>query len=392
MENPIKKPTRPALYDANGNPNFPWYVHFRITNPETSAFERIKLYKGLGKDQPVAKRYEHAEKMIAVYSKRLAEGWNPFTDPESFYFKKVPLNHHKSKIAIAAIFNNLVENPAIHLRYKSKATYKSVLKNFILWLEKSGHDLLPVSAFEKKHAEAFLTYLTENKKLSNTSRNKHLAILKPFFEVFLQEKRTKENPFSRVIKLREFRQGKLAFKKFQVDLLRDLFKNENPQLWLFCQFQYYCFIRPGELRNLKIENIDFDQALINIPGLISKNKKSQWVVIPEPFYKTIIGHGLQNYAPDLFVFTPFSCPGSIQVPRDYFNKIHAKLLRRVGMDKRHSLYSWKHTGNVMAARSGINIKELQMQNRHADLATFDIYLRSMGVEDMTMIREQFPGI
>lgn len=388
----LKTATIPRLYNAAGNTEKNWFIHYRVLHPSSMKMERVKIYRGLSKDLSEEERTKNAQKLISELSAKLAAGWNPFEDTEHFYYKKVPNAYGRTKATLGEVFYQFYFAQPDHLRVKSKTTYKSVFRNFLIWAEKTGYHKLQLVHFNRQHAEAFLKYLVEEKKLSPTSRNKHWAILKPVFEQFVQDKRIEENPLNSIVKLKEHRQGKLAFKKFQVDLLRELFQKHDPQLWLFCQFQYYCFIRPGELRNLKIENLDFDQAMIYIPGTISKNKKSQYVVIPEPFYKTLIACGIQNNSPEAYIFTPFEFPGQIQVSRDYFNKRHAKLLKSVGMDKRHSLYSWKHTGNVMAARSGINIKELQMQNRHADLETFDIYLKSMGVEDMTMLREQFPGI
>ena len=56
------------------------------------------------------------------------------------------------------------------------------------------------------------------------------------------------------------------------------------------------------------------------------------------------------------------------------------------------LYSWKHTGAVMAVKAGIHIKQLQIQLRHHSLDQVDQYLRDLGVSDLSDLARSFPGI
>ena len=54
---------------------------------------------------------------------------------------------------------------------------------------------------------------------------------------------------------------------------------EAPTLWVFIQFVYYCYIRPGEIRRLKREYIDLSSGKIFIPAFISKNAKKESIPI-----------------------------------------------------------------------------------------------------------------
>ena len=47
------------------------------------------------------------------------------------------------------------------------------------------------------------------------------------------------------------------------------------------------------------------------------------------------------------------------------------------------LYSWKHTGVVMAVKAGIHIKQLQIQFRHHGLDQVDQYLRDLGIQQIS---------
>lgn len=73
------------------------------------------------------------------------------------------------------------------------------------------------------------------------------------------------------------------FSKGQIKFLSKTLSKEDPELWLAVQFIFYCFIRPNELRQLKVSNVIVEDARICIPAHISKNKKTQYIIIPEAF-------------------------------------------------------------------------------------------------------------
>ncbi|MCS6795724.1 MAG: hypothetical protein NZ516_07170 [Raineya sp.] len=56
-------------------------------------------------------------------------------------------------------------------------------------------------------------------------------------------------------------------------------------MYIFCMCIFYTFIRPIELRRLKVWQVDLENQKIYIDGTQSKNKKSEYVVIPEPLKK-----------------------------------------------------------------------------------------------------------
>ncbi|MBK9729683.1 MAG: hypothetical protein IPO83_00045 [Chitinophagaceae bacterium] len=65
----------------------------------------------------------------------------------------------------------------------------------------------------------------------------------------------KENLFDKIKRCPEERKGSLYFQPEQVSRLKLIISEKEPALWLACQFIYYCFIRPGELRNLKVSDV-----------------------------------------------------------------------------------------------------------------------------------------
>ena len=56
-----------------------------------------------------------------------------------------------------------------------------------------------------------------------------------------------------------------------------------------------------------------------------------------------------------------------------------KLIKALNLGKDYTLYSWKHSGVVVAYKAGIDIKTIQSQCRHKSLEQTDIYLKSLGL-------------
>jgi integrase len=179
----------------------------------------------------------------------------------------------------------------------------------------------------------------------------------------------------------------MYFNDFQIATIKEYLKKENPLLWLACLMQYYCFIRPNELRQLKIEYVNLSAGCIEVPGNVSKNRKTQKVSIPTSFLPELLF--LSSFDPELFIF---GGPGSAAPSRDYLSKAHKKMLDTLKIKGRYGFYSWKHTGVVKAWRAGINIKDLQMQLRHHSLDMVNEYLKNLGVMDSDRIRDLFPAI
>lgn len=164
---------------------------------------------------------------------------------------------------------------------------------------------------------------------------------------------------------------------------------QDEDLGLFVRFLYYCFIRPRELRRLRVGDILLEEGEIRVPGKVSKNAKTQFVVIPHCFLPHLAP--LFDRPPGEYVF-PSPADRSKPAGKNTMYRRHKKFLDALGFGEGYTLYSWKHTGAVAAAKAGVSIKELQLQLRHHSLDETDKYLRQMGVKDLSRLKENFPGL
>jgi integrase len=273
------------------------------------------------------------------------------------------------------------------LRRKTFHSYKTHLNNLHLFLKNGKHRRLDGDV-----AALFLQDL-QKKGRGGRTINAHRTTFNVFFARLIKNKRVKDNPFAQTDRVAQQSKGSQYFKVHQIEQLKTYMAEHCPFLWLPVLFMYYCYIRPGELRLLKIGDIDFDDWQIKMRGDISKNKKEQYVAIPDGLRKILVSIALHQYAPNQFVFGGGGVLGSdTPVGQNYWSYHHLKMLRALGYSAAYNLYSWKHTGVVRAYKAGIGLKELQMQLRHHSLDMVKIYLESLGILDFKNIKEAFPTI
>jgi len=189
--------------------------------------------------------------------------------------------------------------------------------------------------------------------------------------------------------LKSFSTPARYFQRHQSRRLLEAIDAQDSELGLFVRFLYYCFIRPRELRALRVGDILLEEGEIRVPGKASKNAKTQFVVIPDAFRPCL--YCLYDRPPGEYLF-PSVADRSKPLVKNTMYRRHKKILDAMGFGEGYTLYSWKHTGAVAAVKAGISVKELQLQLRHHSLDETDKYLRQMGVKDLSRLRENFPEI
>lgn len=290
-------------------------------------------------------------------------------------------------ISIYKAVNEYLQLKKTRLRLSSYRSYVSVFRDFLEYVSKN--QINQVKRFTRVEAEKYI-YQLETK--ANT-KNKALNVLKGFFTYIMnQEKALKENPFDKIENFNTEAIPAVAFNKEQMQRLKTAIAKDNPQLWLFCMMIYYAFIRPGELRQLKVENIWIEESKIEIPATIAKNKKRQFVQIPTPLKELIVDSNVMKASGKFYLFGSDGIPGPGMKGKNYFREKFNEYLRALGFSSRYKLYSWKHSGASACALAGIPIKEIQLQLRHSNLQTTDLYLKSIGILDSHNIKNRFPEL
>lgn len=365
MDNSIKV----RLYDAKGDVSKRWFVYYYET--VNGQKKRIKDYGDLSKFKDEAGRRARAIELINELTTKLQQ--SP-SQNQKYYTDVFTKKQIRIAFDLVYYLNKYIEANSVRWSHSTKLDWTSIFKRFCTWCETKKIKLL-----REVTEEVVTVYFTElQQTLAGKTINTRLAVLKHAFCWFVNSGYIKTNPFDKIKKFSFQSEGKLPFSYAEADKLKTYFKETDLQLYLFVQFMYYTLARPNEIRQLKIDDINLSSNRILFRGDISKNKKSQYVVIPPTLRTIILEYDMLNKPTNSYLFQK---NGGGCYNRHFFSRRHTRYIRELGYSSNFSLYSWKSTGAIAAVKAGVNIKDLKEQLRHSSLDMTDIYLRNIGVYD-----------
>lgn len=286
----------------------------------------------------------------------------------------------------------LMEKETIN-QHKSFSAYNCHTKIFLEWLKDNGLAEQPIKKITSENITSFFYFLGKEKGLDRTTCEKYYLDIRQVFKLAQKLGELETIPFDFVVLPRKKKdQGAEMIQSYHLKPLLLNIREKDPQLFLACMIQYYCFIRPGkELRLLKIGDIDLEKGLITVRQENAKNKKKQIVTIPSQLIEICKEYEIDKVDNNLFVFGKNkqfgAIPISINMLRYRFNKFRESM----DLPKEYKLYSMKHTGASNLHLSGISMRELMDQLRHTKLEATQHYLkRHCGIVN-DRIRDNFPS-
>lgn len=282
-----------------------------------------------------------------------------------------------SPLSYVKLLQETLEREKPLYRSRTYLSYRSILYRFLAWKLQNFHE----------PNVSYLDHLLKTGAAPQTAYNS-LAIIR----TFISKTAGLENDLTHIKRIKNSPRSPMVFSDEQLKLLRIYIQSLKPHFWLACALQYYCFIRPNELRYLRIADIDFVRHKIFLSHTFTKNKKDQFVSIPVPLRDLL--KPLNNLDPRLYIFgynRDFK-PSKKLLTRGRLGMYFTQVLQTLGIEGRYSFYSLKHTGVERAVRAGVNIKEIQVQLRHHSLDMVNEYLKNLGVFELKDIDDKFPPL
>lgn len=393
----------PELKDFGGDISKKWFVEYSVRNPRTDKLERIRTYEGFSKLKTAKERYSYAEKIIKQIKDQLEKGIMPFDKKEITYQDEIIYynaarrwgNEHKGIITIRTYLSEFLLEKKASVTKKSYLTYQSKCRIFCEWAEQKGIADKHVSNITQETICEYLTYLVTEHQLSKLTIFRYGQILHNFFDFLIKKKKIMfDNPAQNLPRIGLVKDhAPRPIPDTPRRILINSIMAEDEQLFLFCQFEYYCAIRPNELRHLKISDIDFDRRIIRVRNEISKNSKTEIVKMPTQLYLCLTELNYHQWPnKEDYIFSRDHRPGpyilGINNIRNRFNKIR----KRLGLSTFYKLYSFKHTGSSKLVDAGVSPWELQQHMRHKSITTTEEYIKNKCGVSSDQIENHFPDL
>jgi integrase len=254
-----------------------------------------------------------------------------------------------------------------------------VKRIFLAWAKKNNLDNVLIETFSTKHAYRYRDELINCGKAGVTINN-DISVLRRLWNILIKREYIKKNPWNGIEKEREIITNRnIAFRKDEIEKLTNVIKKKDLQLFYFISMMYHTLARPNEIRQLQVHNIHLNKKKIYFEAAKTKSKVDRWINIHPGLIDTLI-ELIKNKSSNECLF-----PGSVTgkpVSKNRMTARHREFLKHLELDNgEHTLYSWKHTGVVLAYEAGVDIKSIQRQCGHSSITETDNYLKSLGLYD-----------
>lgn len=352
-----------------------WYIIFYQTEPKSSKLKPHRPTYDLNRIKDVAKRRKTGLKLVNEINQKLPDGF-----PYSARLEKLcDIN------VIEALRQAMKIKIASTTRKRTVDMVQSMFNIFSKFIIAKKWEDVPVKSFGKKEAVAFLDYALIDKGIGPRTHNNYIERMRSMMNELVKREYIDENPFSKLTKMKELAKRRRAFNDFERDtLLAAVAKKGDMMLMLGILLQYYCFIRPIELRRLRFEMFDWRHSVIRLPGAITKNKEDDIVTIPNAILPFLAKFDFGKYNQRWLIFGKGVAPHpSVCCNHNILNHrqhVIIKDLNQRGMFPNMeglSFYSWKDTGARELFKRKVNILEIMRQLRHKNLATTQKYCESL---------------
>jgi len=394
----------PKLYDCGGNTKKQWFVYFSYRNPKTKKMRRWKIFDGFHGLPTKKARYAHGETLISEYTAKLKSGWNPFSEESE---KAIYDDNLQYATAIRVFktarsgnktfnyYSNLFLPEVKGMADKTYKNYVSKFRIFDAWLIKNGMEGNDISAITEDVMRQFFLFLINDEMLARITVVKYRHMLDRMFNFCVKNKYIRVSPMHDLPDTtRENDQAPRPIHEGDINRLVSEIRDNDRQLWLTVQLEYYCFLRPGlEIRLARVGWFDLARGVINIPKDVVKTDSNKVVIIPNQFREYLLKEWkLQNFPSNYYLIGQNGMPGPAHLGSNNLRNRFNVIRDRLQLPNHYKLYSWKHTGNAKAADAGIPAYHRQMQNGHSSMRSLEEYLKNKIGFQSSEIRENFPSI
>jgi integrase len=395
----------PSLYDFGGDMDDKkkWYVHFSVKDPRTGRMERKKIYAGLHSVKNKARRYKAAEAIIKEYTEKLLAGWNPFLDSTTAIYSDQLQYKFAARVYQDRKSGNKTSNYFINRYLKERlsgldpntiSTYTSKYRVFEMWCQRENYADKDITVFSVQVIQQFFSYLNNERKSSYVTYKKYKQLIYGLFEYVVDIGKLLYNPVQRLPKCT--RVVSMEAKPIhESDVLLFVQKiKQMPQLYLVVLFEYYCLMRPNEIRMMKVSWIDFGRGIINIPPEISKTRRPKTPIIPNELLEILRKeYSLHTTPKDFYVIGKFDDkPGKIHLGKNTMRNRFNKVRKDLNMPADYQLYSWKHTANGRLLDERVPAYDRMMQNGHTSIVTTEKYTRNKLGFKSERLQNEYPRL
>ncbi len=270
------------------------------------------------------------------------------------------------------------------VRKDTMRTYKSNARIFKAYL----NEYLPgikAQKFSRSDAQAYLAYRDGEARKLKTKRgdqtdmatrtiNNQIKNHRLFFAWGIEEELITNNPFAQLkLQRNEEKRRDLVTDDALVKVKEYLTANNQKGFLLVCMLIYSGFIRPKEIRELRIRDIHMKDHCIIVPPEVSKNHCSRVVGLTAEIEQLMLDLHIGTLPFDYYICGKDLVPNRKAAPDALYTKTWVEMRKKLKLPETMQLYSLKDTGITNMLENGVPSIDVMKQAGHHDLTMTSRY-------------------
>jgi integrase/recombinase XerD len=261
------------------------------------------------------------------------------------------------------------------LSQNSIAAYVNDINKLMVFLDENFKRLTPEKV-KLNHLRSFVEHLND-RGVSPRTQARTISGIKSFFKYLLIEGKIQGDPTTLLESPKIGRKLPDVLTMEEIDSIIDavdLNKPEGQRNKAMLETLYSCGLRVSELVNLKVTNLFFEQGFIKVEG---KGEKERLVPVSEKAVVEINKY-LNGYRKTLKISPEsenvlFLNRRGKKLSRVMIFTIIKNLAQKVGMDKKISPHTFRHSFATHLISGGADLRAVQEMLGHESILTTEIY-------------------
>lgn len=355
--------TLPVMHTKGSN----WYVDFYAHDPVSGRMKRKKYM--LNKFKTDQKKRMMGSLLIYNITAKLTAGWNPWVNVDkSRQFTEIPIIIGRYRDYVKAMTDKK------SMKEKTSIDYLSRVKMLETFIEECK-GIKYAYQLDRSFVIDFLDYLMYDRDVSATTRNNYRSWFVSFGTWLMDRKYITENPAIDIRNIAQTEKFRDPLSDGALRRLKEYLYDHNKHFLLACLFEYYTFIRPNELTQIKIGDVSIKDQTVFISSSISKNRKDGLVALNDEILKLMIELKIFEHPSQNYIFGKSLKPGDTRAAYNQLRVEWGKMRTALGFPKEYQFYSLKDTGiRDLANAQGIVVAKEQA--RHSDISVTNRYIKN----------------
>lgn len=376
-----------------------WYVQYYFRHPVNFRWIEHRERKGLNYLKDQEQKQIEADELCRQLAGWLREGHGPYDQNSAMISKLIPIQTEIQKlkslkkqwsleVAIKE-FRYYIENQGY--APSTIGAYKKYVKAFETWIKTNNYANNLAAEFTEIKVEAFLSDYYIQNEWSTRTYNNYLEFMITFFSGIqrLERKKTENRKLRYDFIASELKtkitapQRNKAFTPLMLkELKKELAERGEADLKDYLEWIFLSLMRPAEIRELRIADIDEASRQIRINGKTG----DRIIPVSDQLLRLINRRELLTKTLTSYAFGYAGKADERRMSVEYFLGKFSPVRIKLGLDENFGPYSMKPTGVIAMINAGFTDDEIRGLTGHKTVEAFRAYKRDLVIENSHVMK------